>query len=129
MRIPAVKRHNKDEFDIVYIDTKDILFMFSHKSSVLYQTRQGTFSKISTFEEEERFFLEQGFQKVDRCYLVQLEKAEFYDDDTQSLYFDPLPTDQSSLKAPVSRPHRKDVMAVPTTDSYICQQRLAMAND
>jgi len=126
--MPVVKRYNKDEFDIVYIDTNDVLYMFSHKSSVLYQTRQGTFSKISTFEEEERFFLEQGFQKVDRCYLVQMEKAEFYDEDTQSLYFDPLPTSQNSLKAPVSRTHRKDIAEVPTTSSYICQQKLANAN-
>lgn len=109
MKIPVVKRFNKREFEIVFIDLEDVLLMRSYRGEVYYQTREGLYSSISTFEEHERFLVEQGFKKVDRCYVVQMDQVEFFDDVQQRLYFVKQPVNSDSPSAPVSGAHLKSV--------------------
>ncbi|SEO74165.1 LytTR family transcriptional regulator DNA-binding domain-containing protein [Paenibacillus sp. OV219] len=109
MKIPVVKRFNKKEFDIIFIDLEDVLLMRSYRGEVYYQTREGLYSQISTFEEHERFLVEQGFKKVDRCYVVQMDQVEFFDDVQQRLYFVKRPVNSDSPSAPVSGAHLKSV--------------------
>ncbi|REE80964.1 LytTr DNA-binding domain-containing protein [Paenibacillus taihuensis] len=109
MKIPVVKRFNKKEFEIVFIDLEDVLLMRSYRGEVYYQTREGLYSQISTFEEHERFLVGQGFKKVDRCYVVQMDQVEFFDDVQQRLYFVSQPVNSDSPSAPVSGAHLKSV--------------------
>lgn len=108
MEIPAVRRLSRQEFEIVMLDLNDVLFTFVENSVIKYQTKSEVFSQISTLEEQERFLATMGFKKLERGYLVQMDKVEWYDDETHQVFFEPYPS-KNSPSAPVSRVHRKDV--------------------
>jgi DNA-binding LytR/AlgR family response regulator len=108
MEIPVVRRLSRQEFEIVMLDLNDVLFTFVENSVIKYQTKNEVFSQISTLEEQERFLSTMGFKKLERGYLVQMDKVEWYDEETHQVFFEPYPS-KKAPSAPVSRVHRKDV--------------------
>ncbi|RXZ77076.1 hypothetical protein EBB07_32850 [Paenibacillaceae bacterium] len=119
MKIPVVKRYSKKEFDIIYLDTSDILFSRSFRGEIYYQTKDELYARVSTFEEHERFLELEGFKKVDRCYLVQMEKVELFDTERHRLYFEKQPVGKDAPSAPVSTAHRAEITSVQmTSDAY-----------
>ncbi|SFS83949.1 hypothetical protein [Paenibacillus sp. BC26] len=106
MRRPfhVVNRRKKD-FDIVEIDLDDVLFVGSYNGEKYLQTPQGAFYYIKSPEEQERFFEMQGFIKLDRCFMAQESKIEFYDEEMHHVFFEPEPISRNALRAPVSRAH------------------------
>ncbi|QHW34137.1 hypothetical protein GZH47_27310 [Paenibacillus rhizovicinus] len=111
MQLLLVKRHSKKDFEIVSVDSKEILFMNSYNGQINYQLRDGTIlNPPSTFEEHERVLLSENFAKSDRCYVVNMDNVEFYDEQRLRLFFDPEPVDKVAPSAPVSL-SRADVVA------------------
>ena len=108
MQIPVVRRVSRQEFEIVMLDLNDVLFTFVESNVIKYQTKNEVFSQISTLEEQERFLSTMGFKKLERGYLVQMDKVKWYDDETHQVFFEPYPS-KNVPSAPVSRVHRKDV--------------------
>ena len=108
MIIPAVRRLNRQEFEIVMLDLNDVLFTYIENNVIKYRTKSEVFSQISTLEEQERFLSTMGFKKLERGYLVQMDKVEWYDEETHQVFFEPYPS-KNAPSAPVSRVHRKDV--------------------
>ena len=108
MEIPVVRRLNRQEFEIVMLDLDDVLFTFVENNVIKYQTKNEVFSQISTLEEQERFLSTMGFKKLERGYLVQMDKVKWYDEETHQVFFEPYPS-RKAPSAPVSRVHRKDV--------------------
>lgn len=108
MEIPTVRRVSCKEFEIVMLDLNDVLFTFVENNVIKYRTKNEVFSQISTLEEQERFLSTMGFKKLERGYLVQLDKVEWYDEETHQVFFDPYPS-KKAPSAPVSRVHCKDV--------------------
>lgn len=104
MIIPVVKRMGKQDFVIIELPKSDILFTFIESGIIKYQTSYGVFSHITTLEEMEQYLKGDGFQRVERGYLVQTDKIEYYDDDRARVFFG------GEISAPVSRAHRKDVL-------------------
>lgn len=108
MKIPVVRRLSRKEFEIVHLDLNDVLFTFVEGSVIKYQTKTEVFSQISTLEEQERLLSTMGFKKLERGYLVQMDKVEWFDEETCQVFFERYPSKQAP-SAPVSRVHRKDV--------------------
>ena len=111
MRRPfhVVKRLSKSDFEIVEIDLDEVLYVGTHNGEKFLQTHTDTYYYIKSPEEQERFLTSQGFVKVDRCYMVQMEKVEFYDEQRHRLYFDKEPVGKDAPSAPVSRAHLKHI--------------------
>lgn len=110
MKMPVVRRLNRKEFEIVYLDLNDVLFTFVEGSVIKYQTKREIFSQISTLEEQERLLSTVGFKKLERGYLVHMDKVEWFDEETHQVFFERYPS-KAAPSAPVSRAHRKDVPA------------------
>ena len=108
MEIPVVRRLSRQQFEIVMLDLDDVLFTFVENNVIKYQTKSEVFSQISTLEEQERFLSTMGFKKLERGYLVQMDKVSWYDEETHQVFFEPYPS-RNAPSAPVSRVHRKDV--------------------
>ncbi|MBO7745201.1 LytTR family transcriptional regulator [Paenibacillus sp. MWE-103] len=103
MLIPLVKRYNKKDFDIVYVHRNDVLLMHSNYGQINYQHKDGTIlNPLSTFEEHERFLTQDKFARVDRCYVVNMDRVEFFDEERQRVFFDPEPVGKTAPSAPVS---------------------------
>jgi len=109
MLIPVVKRINRKEYEIEMIDVADVLYTYIQDGTLMYQTKGGTYSQISTLEEQERFLMTNGFQKVERGYLVQMNKIEYFDEERSCVFFEQHPASKDAPNAPVSRIHKKDV--------------------
>ncbi|WP_274651699.1 LytTR family DNA-binding domain-containing protein [Paenibacillus humicola] len=111
MRRPlhVVKRHSKTDFEIVEIDLNDVLYVGTHNGDRFLQTHDDIYYYIKSPEEQERFLTSQGFVKVDRCYMVQMDKVEFYDEQRYRLYFEKEPVGKDAPSAPVSRAHLKEI--------------------
>ncbi|SDX81691.1 LytTR family transcriptional regulator DNA-binding domain-containing protein [Paenibacillus sp. CF384] len=105
----VVNRRKDGSFDIVEIDLNDVRFVGSLNGEKYLQTHEGAFYYIKSPEEQERFFSLQGFVKIDRCFMVQKDKIEFYDEDTHQVFFEKEPVGKDALRAPVSRAHYKEV--------------------
>ena len=108
MKVHVVRRLGRKEFDIVEIDLDDVLFTYVEGSVIKYQTKTEVFSQISTLEEQERLFSTMGFAKLERGYLVHMEKVEWFDEDTYQVFFERHPS-KALPSAPVARAHRKDI--------------------
>ncbi len=128
MQIPVVKRYSKTEFDVIFLRIEDVLFMRSFKGSVYYQTAEGLFPQVSTFEEHERMLAAQGFRKVDRCYAVNMDNAEYFDEGTKRIFFEPEPASKGAVYAPVSAKQRKDVIIPNSTGQTCCQGKFIKSN-
>ncbi|NBD26196.1 LytTR family transcriptional regulator DNA-binding domain-containing protein [Paenibacillus glycinis] len=103
MLIPLVKRYNKKDFEIVYVNRNDVVLMHSHYGQINYQHKDGTIlNPLSTFEEHERFLTQDEFARVDRCYVVNMDLVEFFDEERQRVFFEPDPVGKNALSAPVS---------------------------
>lgn len=112
MLIPLVKRINKKDFEIVYVDRNDVLLMHSHYGQINYQHKDGTIlNPLSTFEEHERFLTqtEDKFARVDRCYVVNMDLVEFFDEERSRVFFEKEPVSKNAPSAPVSF-SRKETM-------------------
>ena len=109
MEIPVVRRLSKKEFDIETINVSDVLYTYIQNDTLMYQTSDGTYSQISTLEEQERFLNTRGFQKVERGYLVQMDKVEYFDEERSCVFFERPPAAKDAPNAPVARVYRKDV--------------------
>ncbi len=108
MKMPVVRRLGRKDFEIVMVDMNDVLFTYVEGSVIRYQTKSEIFSQISTLEEQERLLSTMGFSKLERGYLVQMEKVEWFDEDTFQVFFERHPS-KAAPSAPVSRAHRKDI--------------------
>jgi len=108
MKMPVVRRLGRKEFDIVMLDMNDVLFTYVEGSVIRYQTKSEVFSQISTLEEQERLLSTMGFCKLERGYLVHMEKVEWFDEETYQVFFERHPS-KAAPSAPVSRAHRKDI--------------------
>ncbi|GGD75161.1 LytTR family transcriptional regulator DNA-binding domain-containing protein [Paenibacillus nasutitermitis] len=109
MQIPVVKKLSKKDFVIEMIAVADVLYTYIQDGTLMYQTKRETYSQISTLEEQERFLMTNGFQKVERGYLVQMNKIEYFDEERSCVFFEQHPASKDAPNAPVSRIHKKDV--------------------
>lgn len=103
MQLQLVRRRSKKDFEIVCVESSDVLYMYTYNGQINYQLRDGTIlNPPTTFEEHERVLLLENFAKSDRCYLVNMDKVEFYDEERLRLFFDPDPVEKEAPSAPVS---------------------------
>jgi DNA-binding LytR/AlgR family response regulator len=103
--IPVVKRLSNKSFEIVDLHIEEVVYSSIESGVITYVTFDGqTFYQINTIEEQERYLDRFGFRKVERGYIVHMEKVKGFNEDRHVLYFHK-PFNQKAPLAPVSRPH------------------------
>ncbi|QHT62100.1 LytTR family transcriptional regulator [Paenibacillus lycopersici] len=119
MRRPFhVVNRRKNDFDIVEIDLDDVFYVGTQNGEKYLRTQENVYFYISRPEEHERFLELQGFVKVDRCFMVQKDKVEFYDEETHKLYFQKEPVGKEAPNAPVSRAHMKEIADIRRSSAF-----------
>ncbi len=78
-----------------------ILYITTFQKVITVHTRDGEYIFPTTFEHVQRVIESLGFAKLDRSFLVQLEKISRYDAERRVVHFDDAP----GISAPVSEPN------------------------
>ena len=112
MKIQVVRRNSRKEFEIVTIDTRDVMYVRTQDQVLHYETAAGTYSQISTLAEQERALAGLGFSRCDRGYIAQVSAAKYYDVTQQLLMFSEDPADFRQ-SCPVSKPFREGIRQIP----------------
>ena len=108
MEIQVVKRNSRQEFEIVTIDVRDVLYVSVYGDVLQYQTKDATYSQISTLAEQERALRDLGFSRCERGYIAQVSAAKYYDVNNSALLFGEDPKDLRK-SCPVSKPYRQGI--------------------
>lgn len=85
MKMPVIKEKEGKKTKLEFIDLKDILYFTVNKSRIIVQTAEGTYTLPSSLED---CAMIAGFEKLDRPYVVQMEKVADIDEQYNIVYFD-----------------------------------------
>ncbi|CDN42031.1 hypothetical protein [Paenibacillus sp. P22] len=119
---PVVRRQGKKDFEVVDIVASDVKCTFVERGILKYRMKDGeVLSQISTVEEQQKDLERENFRKAERGYLVNMDLAEWYDDDMSQIHFTPHP-ERDKHPVPVSDRQRSTILrAVTYTKNAICQ--------
>ncbi len=86
MSMPVFKVAEGGNMEVVFIELEDVLFFTVNKSKLYVQTTEGLYHLPSSLED---CALIEGFEKLDRPYVVQTKHIEHMDDKYNIVYFGP----------------------------------------
>lgn len=126
---PVVRRLSKTDFDIVEIDLEnDVLCTFVERNVIKYQTETEVLSQIVTLEEQLRYLEKFGFKKAERGFLVNMNKAEWFDESTSQIYFQPYPA-RTPPAVPVSQAQKASITKSASKINGACQLKFNSLNN
>lgn len=104
-KIPVL---SEDLNNIHWIPLSDICYCALDGKSITYYTKDTVYYHIRTLEELATSFKPEGFDKLDRVNLVQIDNITFYDSEFGKVYFDDV-IDTHSLYATVSSNYMRKI--------------------
>ncbi|ALS26839.1 LytTR family transcriptional regulator DNA-binding domain-containing protein [Paenibacillus cisolokensis] len=90
------------------IDINEVLIIKTTSNGPEFHTKEGVYYFPSTAKELMELFADYGFDKLDRCNLVNMNLAQAYDEKQRKVYFEN-PWDKHSQYASVSEANQKKV--------------------
>jgi DNA-binding LytR/AlgR family response regulator len=104
--ISVVKKLSNKKFEIVDIEVNDVVYSSIESGVITYVTEDGlTYYQIITVEEQERYLERFNFRRVERGYIVNMERVLGFDPERHVLYFN-RPLNSKDPVAPVSKPYQ-----------------------
>ena len=80
---------------LVTIDMSDVLYISNEGSKLVYHTENGVYYQISSLQEFEKHLKCFSFEKLDRPYLVNMNKVKKFDSNRRIVYFTDQPDKNS----------------------------------
>jgi DNA-binding LytR/AlgR family response regulator len=84
MSMPVIKWNEGGKAEVVFVDVEDVLFFTVNKSKLCVQTLDGLYYLPSSLED---CALIEGFEKLDRPYVVNTGKVMDIDEKYNIVYF------------------------------------------
>lgn len=85
--ITVLKINEDGDTKLVSIQLSDVLYMSVDGTKLVFYTEDGAYQQISSIQEFEKHLKGYHFEKLDRPYLVNMNKIRKFDPDLRLVYF------------------------------------------
>lgn len=95
MKMPVLKRIDKETTELVELDIRDVAYVCIENRTIVYHTETEHYYHISTLGDLEDHLYEYGFDLTDKTNLVNFNKIKKLDSRHGKIYFEEEPTKKS----------------------------------
>lgn len=86
--ITVLKNTNNDSTELVTINLSEVLFISNEGSRLVFHTLEDRYYQITSIQELEQHLKDVSFEKLDRPFLVNMNKIRDVDKDQRLVYFE-----------------------------------------
>ncbi len=79
MLIPVIRKVSKEESRLHFLNIDEILYVFSGDHEIIFHTKDEVFYQMSTLQDYSLLWADMGFDRTDRCCVVNMNKVKSVD--------------------------------------------------
>lgn len=85
--ITVIKMLEDGTSELITIELSDVLYICYEGSRLVYHTENDSYYQVTSLQEYEQHLKELSYEKLDRPYLVNMEKVKKFDKNRRIVYF------------------------------------------